>query len=134
MPKRHHLSGVSRPASPATRGYVLIESLTAFAVVGIGLLPLAALWPTGLQWLRHLQTVAQGTRIAAERVEMAPLPHRAPTLSTLGNGPATALRAVPCDESPTVCGDERLVLTGPLGSDSVGTPAGLRWIALWSKP
>ncbi|MBO4119650.1 hypothetical protein J5T34_02725 [Cupriavidus gilardii] len=136
------------------RGYLLLESLVALALLGIGLLPLAWLGPTALQWWREPLLIGQALRLAAEGAELAGLAglagHEAvPDLARL---PALAQRpglpsprwcaTVPADAQSSCPAGLRVVVVGPLPSTpGIRTEAGdappgtaLRAIALRLRP
>lgn len=108
------------------RGYLLIESLIALAVLGIGLLPLARLGPAALQWWRDPLLIGQALRLAAEGAELAglagpdavPNPARLPAVSQAGGLPAPRWCAsVPADAAQSDCpAGQRVVVVGPLAS------------------
>jgi hypothetical protein len=122
-----------------TSGYLLIEALSALAVVGLGLLPLATLGPTGLHWLGEQQAIAHATRIAAEAAELAPLDD---SVSPLSMGQATARQLLrfcgtaPADADAGACGPgNRLAVVSPLTPAAGALPSrSLRMVALWIRP
>ncbi len=108
------------------RGYLLLESLVALALLGIGLLPLARLAPTALQWWREPLLIGQALRLAAEGAERAglagpeavPDPARLPALAqTRGLPPPRWCASVPADSAQSGCAaGQRVVVVGPLPS------------------
>lgn len=134
------------------RGYLLLEALVALAVLGIGLLPLAGLAPTALQWWREPLRIGQALRLAAEGAELAglagpdalPDPARLPALArTPGLPPPRWCASVPADAAQSSCpAGHRVVVVGPLppepriGSraDAAQPRTALRAIALRLRP
>ncbi|KJK25770.1 hypothetical protein UB46_03750 [Burkholderiaceae bacterium 16] len=129
----------------STRGYLLIESLTALAVLGVGLLPLATLAAVALNTQRHYEALGQATRAVAE---LAELEDPGPALSPLharGIGPHP-LRL--CQSLASAGGEHglpgcapgpRLAVVGPLHPPSgrpgrVDDAIALRVVALWIRP
>ncbi|NSX06513.1 hypothetical protein [Cupriavidus gilardii] len=111
------------------RGYLLLESLVALALLGIGLLPLAWLGPTALQWWREPLLIGQALRLAAEGAELAELaglagheavpdPARLPALAQRPGLPSPRWCAtVPADAAQSSCpAGQRVVVVGPLPS------------------
>lgn len=134
------------------RGYLLLESLVALALLGIGLLPLARLGATALQWWREPLLIGQALRLAAEGAELAglagpegvPDPARLPALAqTRGLPPPRWCASVPADPAQSGCpAGERVVVVGPLPSapgmhgetGEANTRTALRAIALRLRP
>lgn len=134
------------------RGYLLLESLVALAVLGIGLLPLARLGPTALQWWRDPLLIGQALRLAAEGAELAglagpdavPDPARLPAVAHADGLPRPRWCAsVPTDAAQSHCpAGQRVVVVGPLpsspsprGETGVAHPRiALRAIALRLRP
>lgn len=133
-------------------GYLLLESLVALALLGIGLLPLAGLAPTALQWWREPLRIAQALRLAAEGAELAglagpdalPDPARLPALAQMpGLPPPRWCASVPADAAQSSCpAGQRVVVVGPLPPapamrsdvDTAPPRTALRAIALRLRP
>lgn len=127
------------------RGYLLIESLTALAVLGIGLLPLATLAPVALSALRQYDALGHATRSAAE---LAELENPDLALSPLQAGATSPHQLRLCQSIGSAGGESglagcvpgsRLAVVGPLpqAPDHLvgpGERAALRAIALWIRP
>ncbi|MDW3684418.1 hypothetical protein RA280_22220 [Cupriavidus sp. CV2] len=134
------------PFCRGDRGFILIESLTALAVLGVGLLPLAALAPVALDTLRSYEALGHATRAAAELAELGDPGLALSPLQARGVGP-NHLRLC---QSLASSGDEpglpgcspgpRLAVIGPLPLASSGRASGvqdvavLRVVALWIRP
>lgn len=134
------------------RGYLLLESLVALALLGIGLLPLAGLAPMALQWWREPLRIGQALRLAAEGAELAglagpdalPDPARLPALARMpGVPPPRWCASVPADAAQSSCpAGQRVVVVGPLppapgigsGADAAQPRTALRAIALRLRP
>jgi hypothetical protein len=122
-----------------------MESLTALAVLGTGLLPLATLAPVALGALRHHEAVGYATRSAAELAELEDPGLALSPLHARGIGPHHLRQC----QSLAFAGGEhglpgcasglRLAVAGPLPMASgpaagVGNDAALRVVALWVRP
>lgn len=134
------------------RGYLLLEALVALAVLGIGLLPLAGLASTTLQWWREPLRIAQALRLAAEGAELAglagpdavPDPVRLPALAEMPGVPAPRWCAsLPANAAQSSCpAGQRVVVVGPLppasgmrnDADAAQSRTALRAIALRLRP
>jgi hypothetical protein len=122
-------------SSPAQRGFVLAEVLTALAITFLGVLPLATLGPAGHRWLRAMEAIATSTRLA---VQLAELPSLRDPLSEDLTGIALT-RVQRCPEASRLlavvdaCADGwPLVLIGPV-DDGVAVSERPAWIAFWSS-
>lgn len=135
------------------RGYLLLEALVALALLGIGLLPLARLGPTALQWWREPLLIGQALRLASEGAELAglagpevvPDPARLPALAqTQGLPPPRWCASVPADAAQSGCpAGQRVVVVGPLPpapgiraetGEAANARSALRAIALRLRP
>ncbi|WP_420993336.1 hypothetical protein ACKI2N_014450 [Cupriavidus sp. 30B13] len=128
------------------RGYLLIEALAALAVLGIGLLPLAALAPLALGTVRHYEALGHATRAGAELAELE-APGQVLALQQ-ARADAGRLHLRLCDSlasaagedgAPACVGGPRLAVAGPLPAwpgraGDAGGSAALRTIALWIRP
>jgi len=141
-----------RPHAPhrAPRGYLLIEALAALAVLGIGLLPLAALAPAALGAVRHYEALGHATRAGAELAELEDPAQVLALLRARGNAGRLHVRL--CDslaftgdenDEPACAAGPRLAVAGPLHARAAraggtggtgGSSATLRAIALWIRP
>ena len=126
-------------------GYVLTESLTALAVLGIGLLPLATLAPVALGALRQYEAVAQATRAAGELAEMgdpslALLPLHAGSVSRHQLQLCRSIASAGSEQALPGCAPgSRLAVVGSLPQPpshvgGTGGQASLRAVALWIGP
>lgn len=123
-------------------GFILIESLTALAVLGVGLLPLAALAPFALSALRGYEALGQATRAAAELAELEDPDLALSPLQARGIGPndLQLCQSLASAEDGGCSPGSRLAVVGPLSLAS-SRPAGgvrgaaaLRVVALWIRP
>lgn len=124
-----------------TGGYLLIESLTALALLTIGMLPLATLAPVALGALRHHEDIGHATRAAAELAELEDPRLALSPLHARGIGahhlqlcrslaPAGAEHGL-----PGCAPGRRLAVVGPLPrSAGPDDEAALRAVALWIRP
>lgn len=142
---RRQAASPFRTTRPSTRGYLLIESLTALAVLGVGLLPLATLAPVVLGALRHYEILAHATRAAAELAELEQPAMALSPLHARGIGPdhlrlcRSLIPAGGDDGLPGCTAGPRLAVVGPLRSSptrpgGVHDAAALRVVALWIRP
>lgn len=127
-------------------GFILIESLTALAVLGVGLLPLAALAPVALGALRGHEALGQATRAAAELAELGDPGLALSPLQARGIGPnhlRLCQSLASAGDEPVLAGcspGSRLAVVGPLSLASSRPTGGaqdaaaLRVVALWIRP
>ncbi|GAB7546165.1 hypothetical protein [Cupriavidus sp. 8B] len=122
-----------------------MESLTALAVLGIGLLPLATLAPVALGALRQYEVLGHATRAAAELAELEDPGLALSTEQASGIGPhqlqlCQSVASMGAEHGLSGCvAGSRLAVVGPLRPASVhpgglGSQSALRVIALWVRP
>lgn len=137
-----HPSSAKRGLPSPPRGFILVESLTALAVLGVGLLPLAALAPFALGTLRGYEALGHATRAAAELAELGDPGLALSPLQARGIGPndLQLCQSLASAEGGGCSPGSRLAVVGPLSLAS-SRPAGgvrdasaLRVIALWIRP
>ncbi|WP_043348553.1 type IV pilus modification PilV family protein [Cupriavidus basilensis] len=137
-----HPSSAKRGLPSPPRGFILIESLTALAVLGVGLLPLAALAPFALGTLRGYEALGHATRAAAELAEMGDPALALSPLQARGIGPndLQLCQALASAEDSGCSPGSRLAVVGPLSlawsrrAGGAQDAAALRVVVLWIRP
>lgn len=134
------------PIGTGNRGFILIESLTALAVLGVGLLPLAALAPVALGALRGYEALGHATRAAAELAELGDPALALSPLQARGIAPdhlRLCQSLASAGDEPVLAGcspGSRLAVVGPLSlassrrAGSAPDAATLRVVVLWLRP